>query len=149
MIVNGTTYPDGTSQAVVNCLEAARTSGQKIRVFYGENGRDWLEEHDTLGTVGRSMGSEKIPLLIKSPISYGGGAILVNSIVRIQANDKQYGIRDLYKDPNYSRPVLSIRTGNPLMSYPVFADDEHVATFDTCEKAERWIKFMRGERWSK
>ena len=86
-VVNGTSYDSRTSDEVINLLEHYRSNKQRIRVFYGSEGRCWNEEHDTMGTVGRSTGTCKIPLLIKSSRSYGGGSILDDRIVRIDVKE--------------------------------------------------------------
>jgi hypothetical protein len=105
MIVNGTTYDDKTDPDVVKVLEAARESGTRIRLHYGdrETGRDWLEECEVNGTVGRSGGTVKIPLLIATSRSLGGGGILDRCIVRITSKG-----RDLYRAPNYKVPTLRV-----------------------------------------
>lgn len=106
VVVNGTSYPDVTPWAVIDVLEAARASGQRIRVHYGDSntGQDWGDIHDVRGTVGRSMGPVKVPLLIANSRSMGGGAILTGAIVRIRTTRKPR--RDLYRHPSYTPPKL-------------------------------------------
>jgi len=83
-IVNGTTYKDETPKAVINLLEASRTNHTRIRIFYGDvkTGRDW-GDLPMCGTIGRSMGPIKIPLLIRTSRSTGGEGILDHCIVKI------------------------------------------------------------------
>lgn len=106
-IVDGTAYQKETPDEVIRVLENARKSGKKIKIYYGdkETGRDWLEEYDTVGTVGRSTGTYKIPLLIKTSRSTGGGGILDSSIVKIK--DASSGVV-LYKHPKYQQPTVEI-----------------------------------------
>ncbi|MBU0501432.1 MAG: hypothetical protein KJ867_15625 [Gammaproteobacteria bacterium] len=62
----GTWYDPTTPEKVRKILETLRKRGEKVRIFYGdsESGRDWLEENDALGHIGRSTGTLKIPLLV-------------------------------------------------------------------------------------
>jgi hypothetical protein len=105
--VNGTFYQKGTPQAVINALENARNNKTRVKIFYGdpETGRDWHEEHDTTGTIGRSTGSIKIPLLISTSRSMGGGAILTKNIVKLR--DTNTG-RVLYQNEKYKQPSIEI-----------------------------------------
>jgi hypothetical protein len=149
--VNGTAYHRETPDAVIQWLETSRQRGQRIRIFYGdvETGRDWMEEYDTIGRVGRSTGDIKIPLLIQNSRSYGGGAILDHCIVRITVDKK-----DVYRHPNYWQPTLEVRESSiDGYQWGVFNTTPglfgEIAAFKTKEQAERWIAFMKGERNSK
>lgn len=105
MEFNGTTYADDTPQAVIDVLERARQNGTRVRVHYGDtgNGADWGDTCDVAGTIGRSTGSKKIPLLIPNARSTGGAGVLTRHIVRIRyANRAQGG--DLYRHPGYHVP---------------------------------------------
>jgi hypothetical protein len=105
--VNGTSYQKGTPKEVIDVLENARTSRTRIKLYYGdhETGKDWKETMDTVGTIGRSTGSIKVPLLIKLSKSTGGGAILTDSIVKIK--DVKTG-KVLYQTNNYKQPKVEI-----------------------------------------
>ena len=106
-IVNGTAYNKKTPKGVIDALELARTNNIKIKIYYGDvkTGRDWVEEYDTIGTIGRSTGTYKVPLLIKTSRSYGGGAILDSSIVKI-VDFKTKEV--LYKNSKYKKPNIEI-----------------------------------------
>jgi hypothetical protein len=154
--VNGTAYHLETPDAVVKWLETSRQNGQRIRIFYGdvETGRDWMEEYDTIGRVGRSTGDVKIPILIKSERSHGGGAILDHCIVRITTKNSKGEIVDVYRHPNYSLPYLKIveYPGAPDgYEFAVWDKDENkeIARFTTYDKAKRYIDFLEGNRNSK
>jgi hypothetical protein len=111
-IVDGTAYHKETPDAVVNVLENARKSNARIKLYYGDvvTGRDWNEEYDTVGTIGRSGGGTyKIPLLIKTGRSLGGGSVLDHCIVKIK--DSKTG-RVLYQNPKYIAPVIEIVKGD-------------------------------------
>ena len=150
---NGTCYSVLTPVGVVEELEKYRDGSTRIRVFYGDTvtGRDWMEENDTMGIVGRSSGQIKVPLLIKTRRSFGGGAILDSAIVKITVNH-----RVVYKHPKFWQPELFLsslkNTGTPELPWTVCRKVEPVggmevyARFATKAKAERYIAFMRGER---
>lgn len=142
-IVNGTSYDNRTPKIVIDWLETSRERRQRIRLFLGDtkNGRDWKELHDIIGVVSRSTGSIKIPLLIKTSRAYGGGAILDYCIVRITVDKKTVYIHpDYYL---YKKSVGIVQKGN---FYQVRFDDEESANFNSMEKAENYIKFLKGNR---
>lgn len=100
-IVNDTTYDDRAHPAVIEILEHARTTRQRICLRYGDpvTGRDWGDQR-TCGSIGRSMGPVKIPLLIASSRSYGGAGVLTGNIVRIY---QPRTMRTLYQHPKYHK----------------------------------------------
>lgn len=138
-----------TPAAVRAALEAARISGDRVRVFLGDTttGRAWLEEWDTVGTIGRSMGPQRVPLLIKSARSHGGGAILTASIVRLVSVKSG---RVLYSHPSFHVEPLEARQSSTLPGYASEAwsteKGECLARFKSADGAANWVAFMRGER---
>lgn len=105
-IRNGTAYHEETPENIVQILESARASNRstRLRFCFGDvdTGRDWGEVNDIEGYIGRSTGSIKIPLLIKTVNSSGGGALLDHCIVRIERKergDKSY--TEVYRHPLY------------------------------------------------
>jgi len=99
---NGTFYSANTHPEVRRILERVRQDGTRIRLHYGDTktGKDWQDRYDVAGTVGRSMGPVKIPILLHNCNSIGGGGILDDCIVRIRyANRKQGG--DMYRHSQY------------------------------------------------
>lgn len=104
---SGTAYDVKTPDKVVNVLEAALKSRQRLKIYYGdtETGRDWNEEHGTTGKIGRSTGSIKIPLLIHNSRSYGGPALLDHCIVKIK--DLKTKVV-LYQHEKYQAPKIEI-----------------------------------------
>jgi hypothetical protein len=111
MIVNGTTYNDKTPRAVVDILERARQSRERICIRYGdtETGRDWGDPR-MCGRVGRSTGAVKIPLLIKTSRSTGGEGLLEHVIIRITGSGGQV----LYEHPKYQPAPGLNPQGMPL-----------------------------------
>jgi len=157
-LMNATWYNLNTPQRVKEILEAARmyADGQRLRLFYGETselehdiGRDWMSEHDMCGTIGRSTGMMKVPLLIANNASRGGSAILTDCIVRIIDTASK---RELYRHPQYhmkhlfKRPVTDKGALAEGYTDEVTADGEVHARFKTAKKAEDWIAFMEGRR---
>src|SRR5580704_12602052 len=51
---------------------------KRVRIYLGdpETGRDWGEENDVTGFIGRSTGREPVLLLLPGNRSHGGGDIL-------------------------------------------------------------------------
>lgn len=148
-IINGTAYHIETPIEVINILENAMKNRIRIRVFYGDNktGKDWLEENDTIGYVGRSTGRIKIPLLIRTNRSFGGGSILDDCIVRI-TQDK----RVLYQHENYHLGNLiieeikddNLRKKGYIKS--VLRDNVIHGNFKSLDKAEKYKSFLYGLR---
>lgn len=145
----GTWFSPDTPQRVQEVLENARLNDIRLRLFYGDDvtGRDWLEENDVVGCIGRSTGTMKVPLLLDNRRSCGGPAILDNRIVRIiSTSDK----RELYRHPQYHQADLSIVLNeHPDYAASVTANGETHARFKTVKSAQNWIAFMRGERMNK
>jgi hypothetical protein len=106
--VNGTFYHEETNKAVIDALEFARSEKIRLRIYLGDTatGKVWNEEHDIFGYIGRSTGNIKIPLLIASKRSYGGGAILDHSIIKIKESK---GKNILYQHPNFTPSVIEVR----------------------------------------
>ena len=144
--INGTSYRNETPDEVIRVLESARQNRTRLHISLGEtaSGRDWLEEFETHGYVGRSMGPVKVPLLVANTRSLGGGAILDHCIVRIR---ESAGGRVLYRHPDYHHGTLEIRQKTEPVTLPdgrtltvdVLRDGELHASFESVEKARRWV----------
>lgn len=148
-IIDGTAYHAITPEAVVKILEEIRLSGRtrRIRIFYGDakTGRDWAEEFDTIGYLGRSTGEIKIPLLINNVRSSGGPGLLDHCIVKIQE-----GKRVLYQHEKYNSGEWEIKELLDVgLMVCVYHDQKNVANFKSHKQAERYVAFMKGERNSK
>jgi len=100
--LNGTSYHAETSETMRQLLERIRANQTRCRFYWGnqETGEDWGDVYGVSGTIGRSMGPCKVPLLIHSTRSMGGGAMLDHCIVRIGHANKRHG-GDLYRHPSY------------------------------------------------
>jgi len=144
-VVNGTSYDVRTSDKVIELLENCRIRGIRIRFFYGAEGRCWNDEFDTIGTIGRSTGINKIPLLIKNSLSSGGGAILDHCIVRIDAKAGKR-IMTMYKDESIKFDhFLSTDIGTVYNQ----TEDRLYGRCKSGDSGKRLAAFLNGERWSK
>lgn len=143
---NGTTYNDKTPIELAELLEDARITRSRVRIWYGdtETGRDWLEENDITGRVGRSTGTEKIPLIVNNSRSMGGPGLLDHCIVKLAINKTVVWQHEKYQTPRFI-PTKEVATG----MIKVYEGEKLHALFDNKEKAKRWIAFMLGERWAK
>lgn len=90
---DGTAYHHDTPDDLVEILENIRANQWRVVVDYGDvnTGTSWHEIHDTTGRIGRSTGRIKIPLLIYSSRSWGGGALLDNCIIGIKHANQSNG----------------------------------------------------------
>lgn len=157
-----TWYQIGTPVKVSRILEAARASysdygreGTILRLFYGdpETGRDWCEEFDTVGFLGRSSGTMKVPLILQPLLddernivsSNCGGSINTTNILRIIDVRRA---EELYRAKNYVLPHFEVLTlvGETEYRASVQRDGETVAKFRTYEDAASWVAFMQGFR---
>ena len=100
--LNGTSYTKDTPLKIMSILEEIRIDKTRVRFHWGDTktGLDWEEVYDVSGTISRSGGMFKIPILIHNKSSSGGCAILTDCIVRItHANKKNGGV--IYEHPSY------------------------------------------------
>lgn len=148
---SGLYFKHDTPEPVRDILTRYLRSTTRLRLYYGDRvtGRSWLEECGMVGTIGASMGPLRVPLLICTPRSTGGGAILDDCIVRIDA-----GPCTLYKHPTFHLPLLVVRPIPPetlaalgtRYAAEVLADGKVHARFPSLKRAEAWAAYMRGER---
>lgn len=84
--VDGTFYDKRTNKKVIEVLERVRKDRVRIVVDLGDTktGESWNEVYGISGTIGRSTGKIKIPLLIHNKRSLGGGALLDHCIIGIK-----------------------------------------------------------------
>lgn len=106
---SGTFYHVETPDKVIDVLENVRYKGTRILLHWGDvaTGKYWGDIYDITGTIGRSTGTAKIPLLIHNRRSMGGGAILTHCILRIKETGKNG--RVLYQAENYQNPNFEIK----------------------------------------
>lgn len=145
---NGFWFSENTPQKVMEII-SNNYHKNRIRVFYGftesnerttnENlGLCWNDEYDTIGLIGRSTGKHKIPLLIKTKNSHGGGAILDDAIIKITIDKKT-----VYQHSNFHLPFMEVKENS------CFENGILCATFKTNIQAQNFLLFKKGERNSK
>lgn len=104
-------HPDTPPQVrqVIDSHLAARRRGDGVRLRFhygdGKTGQAWGDSET--GYVGRSTGSQPIPLVVNNARSMGGGGILTHAVVKIEAAKKnRNGQHDvLYQHPKF-KPAL-------------------------------------------
>lgn len=156
-----TWYHPGTDRKLIAALNAAYKDKSLVRVFYGdrETGRDWCEEFDVVGFIGRSTGTFKVPLLLEAlradayriESASFGGAINSSSIVRVVDVLSQ---AELYRHRNYKAPAFQVKgTGEDLRKMGYFFCAQRtdtgdaaitVANFKTEGEAYEYVAFMHG-----
>lgn len=142
------TLNEKTSSRVATLLNNLSMSQQRIRLVYGDTatGKDWLEEYDVIGIIGRSTGAKQIPLLIKNSRSTGGGSILDHCILKIVDVKSK---RVLYQHEKYAEPKFEIIFLAITGQYSVTVDSKVQANFKTEKQAQNYIDFMLCKRMSK
>ncbi len=134
--VNGMWFHENTPDAVCNILNNHLHTSRRLKIYFGdvETGRDWNEEHDTIGTIGKSGGDVKVPLLIPTSRSTGGGAILDHCIVKIKEVKTGYV---LYCADNYIAPKIQIvKSDLPNYEYNLNINDTTYSRHHSLRSAE-------------
>jgi len=145
-------FNDETCDKVKTVLTECYNNQCRVRIWYGdvETGVSWLDEYDIMGTIGRSTGQQKIPLLIKNSRSSGGGGILCHCIIRIDVISSR---RTIYKHPLFYVPTLGVYPNldeDTKTKYPfiVLKYGTIQARFKSRTSAYNYIDFMTGERYT-
>lgn len=146
------TFDKNTCDKVKTVLTDCYNKQYRVRLWYGDTktGLSWMDEYDMMGTIGRSTGKQKIPLLIKNSRSSGGGGILCHSIIRIDVISSG---RTIYKHPLFNVPTLGVYPNleeDTKTEYPfiVLKHGTIQARFKTEKSAYNYIDFMLGDRYS-
>ena len=135
-----------TNSGIVVLLNSLTESKQRVRLVYGNTttGKDWLQEYDVIGSIGKSTGTNQIPLLISNSRSTGGGAILEDCILKIvDVKSKKV----LYQHDKYLAPKFDIVPS--IVGYSVAVDGNVQANFKTIKQAQNYMDFMLCKRMSK
>lgn len=147
---SGTSYHAETAYPVIDALENARLNNWRVRLFYGDvkTGEAWTEENDVAGTVGRSTGRVKIPLLIANANSSGGPGILDHCIVAIMTGPGRF----IYRHPQFNVGTWELRRSDwadDPRPFLIHHNGQSHAAFTKEAAALRYLAFMRGERMGK
>lgn len=147
-----TWYLDSTPKKLKDLLECYRKNRKPVRIFYGnpETGEDWLSDYGVLGTIGRSTGFMKAPLLLEKS-SQWGDLLSVDNILRIVDVDSR---EEVYRTENYYQPELSIGECGCLepaeeCTHGVWVktknDIKHLGDFSSLAKAAHFVAFVTGQ----
>lgn len=146
------TFNENTCDKVKTVLTECYNNQCRVRIWYGDTktGLSWMDEYDTMGTIGRSTGKQKIPLLIKNSRSSGGGGILCHCIIRIDVIGSR---RTIYEHPLFYVPTLGVYPNldeDTKTKYPfiVLKYGAIQAKFKTKKQAKNYIDFMAGKRYT-
>ena len=145
---NSMWYENDTPDEVIHAINWLHRHKIRVRIFSGDivTGRDWLSEFQTTGTIGKSTGSIKIPLMIYNSRSLGGGAIMTNAIVKITAASG--GRHVYYQHDKYHYPPMAILPDSTYPDYPHAVwtapyegePEAHIiARFKSLDAARRWL----------
>jgi hypothetical protein len=85
-VVNGTHYHINTPDNLIEILERCRANSTRLLFDFGntETKVSWGEIYGISGRIGRSTGTQKIPLLIHSARSTGGSAFPNDCILSVR-----------------------------------------------------------------
>ena len=146
---------------------------KRVRFFYGSvvDGRDWADENDVSGYIGRSIGREPCLLLLGNSRSIGGMAILTHCILRLIIDSREVYRHPLYQpiqweckdvDPKYAwcacgacdgEWVFAVHSlaGNRCEPLPfeVWRDGSIHARFRSAAARDRWLQYMSGRRMAR
>lgn len=142
-------FDSKTSEPVKQAIAYAYSCELRVRIFLGDikTGKAWAKENDVIGTIGRSMGPCKVPLLIHNARSHGGGALLDSCIVAVFHTGAGHAI---YKHPSFNPGLWTVAPADlPDYLESAFCDGVLHASFKKPEQAERYCAFMSGTRFSK
>jgi hypothetical protein len=144
-----TWFDPGTPEAVRKALDVARLRGRRLRLWIGDmkTGRDWMEQDNVIGYIGRSPGPMRRPTLLKSRLSRNGQIISTINLVRIMdIRDR----KEVYRHSEYYFPRFTQDTDTYKVA-PFFIRDmsgETITRFETATARQRWIEFMEGKRFT-
>lgn len=143
------TWFDGrTPLRVQKAMESLRQSRTPVRIFSGntKTGRDWMDEYDTMGLIGRSMGLMKVPLI------GDGHAVLTHCIVKLVNTDTGEVV---YQHPKYHLPKIELVEApdyEKSSGYTHSVKMENAegemqlhANFKSSKAAQAWINFISGK----
>jgi len=154
----GMWFSEDTTEEVKRVIVNCYNKHNRIRVWYGfteqnslgtsNAGKSWNDENDVCGYIGKSTGSQKIPLLINNSNSSGGGGLLDDCIIKIVDTKTKVVI---YQHPNFNQSVFEVVTPSDKPEYGanVLVDGEIYARCKAVYQAKRLADFMNGKRMSK
>ena len=146
----GTHFHPDTSDTVARHLDDLIASGKRVRLFTGEpdTGVAWASEYDVYGTIGRSTGPCKVPLLIE-PGEDGGSQLLDHCIVGILTRAQNW----VYKHPklNFGEWIQTEKVEKlqgATYKAALYHNGQIFSRHRTVKQAQALMDFMTGKRLS-
>jgi len=143
---SGISYHIDTDENVVKVLDMLYKSKTRVRIYNGDvkTGKAWVEENDTMGTIGRSTGINSIPLLLKNANSGGGPGLLEHRIVKIAVAASG---KVLYQHPKFHLPTVEKVPGSDEgkavgLPYGLKVDGEHYSNHKTERSRDRLYNYF-------
>ncbi len=126
----------------------------RYRLWYGDRqtGESWNATYDVIGEIGRTGGTFRIPILLAKSTSYGGVALLLGSIVRI---DRISDRKTVWRHENFHVDKMEIFYNEKCEDYSFevrsYKDESRdfsvLFRAKTVDKAQRYIDFQTGKRY--
>lgn len=147
-VSNQTFFSSTTHLKVKAVLGGEIGTGTTLRIWYGDpvTGCSYMDAYDVVGTVSRSTGTFKVPLLVKTTRSRGGCALLTSIIVRIDDVKRRV---TRYVHPDFHVPAMKIvedASGELFSVVEVDSGQIHLRA-NTRQKALNYIAFQEGTRY--
>jgi hypothetical protein len=148
-LTRSTYFDPGTAPQVAKVLERCRKNGDRVRLILGDTstGIPWFEEFGVVGTIHRSCGTLKVPLLVEDG-EVGGAAILTSCLLCIIGWNSG---KVLYRHSAYQPPEMKIDfsleglTAKEPLPWIVSHQETVLASFANQGKAAAYLAFMQGE----
>lgn len=143
--INETWHDPRALPEVCKVIDRCIKNGTRVRLFYGDTdtGQDWGEQNDVLGTISRTSGILKKPILVSEGECFGF-TILEGCLIKIMDADTR---RVLWVHERYQSPTFSITEDNstPELPFKATMNGQLTARFPSFAKAAAWVAFMSGE----
>jgi hypothetical protein len=136
-------HPDALPE-VSKIIDRCIKNGTRVRLFYGDTntGHEWGEENDVLGTIRRTTGPLKSPIMIPKG-EHSGSKILEHCLLKIMDADTH---SVLWVHKHYQTPAFAITEDHtPKLPFMATMNGQLKARFTSFAKAAAWVAFMSGE----
>lgn len=141
--IRGLFFHTETSDELCNIIADLHENRKRVKFYWGDQqtGKCWFETFDITGRVGISTGRIKIPLLIRTSRSLGGGAILDDCIVKLMETETK---KVLYQHPLYVEPTITIAPSNdPQFTHNVILNGETVGYHKSLRSAKKLVRQLK------
>lgn len=107
-LCNGTYYHENTRDGIIAILEDVRNRKIRVRLYYGDAKTGLADGGSEDGSLSRSMGPVKVPILLHNANSEVGPQLLDHCIVRIRYANTKWG-GDIYLHPHFHETAPAAR----------------------------------------